>query len=166
MEKNNKENSIILFKQKQIRRKWVENQEKWYFSIIDIISILTNSSIPKRYWSDLKFKLEQEGSQVYDKIVRFKMEAADGKMRLTDCLNTEDVLRLVQSIPSPKAEPFKLWLAKIGYERIEETEDPELGIDRAMQTYLKKGVFKILANLDWRNNRVSIIFINIQKVSI
>ena len=153
MSKNNKDlNTIVLFKQKQVRRKWVEDEEKWYFSVIDIINILTNSSIPKRYWSDLKTKLEQEGSQVYDKIVRFKMLASDGKMRLTDCLSTEDVLRLIQSIPSPKAEPFKLWLAKVGYERIEETEDPELGINRAMETYLKKGYSK-----DWINQRLKSI---------
>jgi hypothetical protein len=152
MSENKKENSIVLFKQKEVRRKWVEDEEKCYFSIIDIVEILTDSTVPKRYWSDLKSKLEQEGSQVYDKIVRLKMEASDGKMRLTDCLDTENVLRLVQSIPSPKAEPFKLWLAKVGYERIEETEDPELAIDRAMETYLKKGYSK-----DWINQRLKSI---------
>jgi hypothetical protein len=152
MLKNNKQNSIVLFKQKQVRRKWIEDEEKWYFSIIDIVEILTDSTLPRRYWSDLKIKLEQEGSQVYDEIVRFKMKAPDGRMRMTDCLSTEDVLRLVQSIPSPKAEPFKIWLAKVGYERIEETENPELAIDRAMETYLKKGYSR-----SWINQRLKSI---------
>lgn len=100
----------------------------------------------------MKSKLEQEGSQLYDKIVRFKLMSTDGKLRLTDCLSTRDILRLIQSIPSPKAEPFKLWLAKVGYEHIEETEDPELAIDRAMETYLKKGYSK-----DWINQRLKSI---------
>lgn len=152
MSQGKKENSIVLFNQKQVRRKWVEDGEKWYFSIVDIISILTDSTIPKRYWTDLKSKLEQEGSQLYDKIVRFKLMSTDGKLRLTDCLSTRDILRLIQSIPSPKAEPFKLWLAKVGYEHIEETEDPELAIDRAMETYLKKGYSK-----DWINQRLKSI---------
>lgn len=120
-----------------MRRHWDAEQEEWYFSIIDVISILTDSTIPKRYWTDLKSKLQQEGSEVYDKIVHLKMIASDGKKYLTDCYTTENILRFVQSIPSKKAEPFKLWLARVGYERIEETEDPELAIERAMQTYLK-----------------------------
>ncbi len=127
-----KEKSIILFNQKTIRRHWDSGKELWYFSIIDIIQILTDSSIPKRYWSDLKVKLQEEGSEVYDKIVRLKMIAPDGKLRDTDVGDTETILRLIQSIPSPKAEPFKVWLAKVEYERIEETEDPELAFDRAM----------------------------------
>ncbi|MDQ6969677.1 MAG: Bro-N domain-containing protein [Mariprofundus sp.] len=147
-----KENSIILFHQKKVRRHWDEEQELWYFSIIDVVEILTDSSNPKRYWSDLKIKLKQEGSEVYDNIVHLKMIAPDRKKYLTDCFNTEGLLRAIQSIPSPKAEPFKLWLAKVGYERIEETEDPELAFDRAMQTYLKKGYTR-----EWVNQRLKSI---------
>jgi len=147
-----KENSIILFNEKQVRRIWDEAKEQWYFSVIDVIEILTDSSIPKRYWSDLKGKLKTEGSEVYEKIVRLKMIASDGKQRETDCFSTEDLLRVIQSVPSPKAEPFKLWLAKVGYERIEETEDPELAFDRAMKTYLKKGYSK-----EWINQRLKSI---------
>ena len=145
-------NSIILFNQKQVRRHWDEDNELWYFSIIDVIEILTETSIPRRYWSDLKKKLKAEGSEVYEKIVHLKMTATDGKNRVTDCFSTEDLLRVVQSIPSPKAEPFKLWLAKTGYERIEETEDPELSFDRAMKTYLQKGYSK-----EWINQRLKSI---------
>jgi hypothetical protein len=152
MSTKNKENSIVLFKQKEVRRKWVEDKETWYFSIIDIVEILTESSRPRKYWNDLKTKLKEEGSELSDKIGRLKMIASDGKMRKTDVASTETILRLVQSIPSPKAEPFKLWLAKVGYERIEETEDPELAIDRAMETYLKKGYSK-----DWINQRLKSI---------
>ncbi|MBU4486599.1 MAG: Bro-N domain-containing protein [Candidatus Delongbacteria bacterium] len=145
-------NSIILFNQKQVRRHWDEDNEQWYFSIIDVIDVLTETSIPRRYWSDLKKKLKAEGSEVYEKIVQLKMTAPDGKNRETDCLSTEDLLRVIQSIPSPKAEPFKLWLAKTGYERIEETEDPELSFDRAMKTYLQKGYSK-----EWINQRLKSI---------
>ncbi len=148
----NQENSIILFNQKEVRRYWSEDNEQWYFSIIDIVAILSESSNPKRYWSDLKSKLKREGSQVYENIVHLKMLAPDGKKYKTDCFSTEDLLRAIQSIPSPKAEPFKLWLAKVGYERIEETEDPELAFDRAMQTYLKKGYSK-----NWINQRLKSI---------
>ena len=147
-----KSNSIILFNQKQVRRIWDEENEQWYFSIIDVIEILTDSSLPKRYWSDLKKKLKKEGSELYEKIVQLKFEANDGKFYKTDCLTTEDLLRAVQSISSPKAEPFKLWLAKTGYERIEETEDPELSFDRAMKTYLQKGYSK-----EWINQRIKSI---------
>jgi hypothetical protein len=146
------ENSIILFNQKEVRRCWDDNEEQWYFSIIDIVAVLTASANPRRYWSDLKSKLKQEGSEVYDKIVQLKLPASDGKKYNTDCFNTEDLLRTIQSIPSPKAEPFKVWLAKVGYERIEETEDPELAFDRAMQTYLKKGYSK-----EWINQRLKSI---------
>ncbi len=111
-----KENSIILFHQKEVRRHWDDKKELWYFSVVDIIEILTDSTIPRRYWSDLKKKLKNEGSEVYEKIVQLKMTSPDGKKRETDCFSTENVLRLIQSIPSPKAEPFKLWLAKVGYE--------------------------------------------------
>ena len=125
--------NIKLFEDKKIRTFYNEEEEMWYFSVIDVIETLTGSSIPKRYWSDLKKKLRGEGSQLYEKIVQLKFEAADGKRYATDCLNTENLLRLIQSIPSPKAEPFKIWLAKTGYERIEEIQDPEKSIDRAME---------------------------------
>ncbi len=147
-----KSTSIILFNQKQVRRHWDEEKELWYFSIVDVIEVLTDSTIPKRYWSDLKSKLKIEGSEAYEKIVQLKMTAPDGKQRETDSFSTEDLLRVIQSIPSPKAEPFKLWLAKVGYERIEETEDPELAFDRAMKTYLQKGYSK-----EWINQRIKSI---------
>jgi len=147
-----KSNSIVLFNQKQVRRSYDEENEIWYFSIIDVVQILTDSSIPRRYWSDLKSKLKSEGSEVYDKIVQLKMTAPDGKQRETDAFSTEDLLRVIQSVPSPKAEPFKLWLAKVGYERIEETEDPERAFDRAMKTYLQKGYSK-----EWVNQRLKSI---------
>ncbi|CAK8712108.1 Bro-N domain-containing protein [Candidatus Electrothrix laxa] len=146
------ENSIILFNQKEVRRYWDDNEEQWYFSIIDVVAVLTDSSNPRRYWSDLKSKLKREGSEVYENIVQLKLPSSDGKKYNTDCFNTEDLLRTVQSIPSPKAEPFKVWLAKVGYERIEETEDPELAFERAMQTYLKKGYSK-----EWINQRLKSI---------
>ena len=126
--------SLVLFHQNTVRRHWDGDKELWYFSVVDIVQILTDSTIPRRYWSDLKTKLHAEGSEVYEKIVQLKMTAPDGKQRETDCLSTEDLFRVIQSIPSPKAEPFKLWLAKVGYERIEETEDPELAMERAMKT--------------------------------
>ncbi len=147
-----KEESIVLFNQKQVRRHWDQDAEVWYFSIVDIIEVLTDSNRPRKYWSDLKKKLEAEGSEVSEKIGQLKMTAPDGKQRQTDVLDTENVLRLIQSIPSPKAEPFKLWLARVGYERIEETEDPELAFDRAMQTYLRKGYSK-----EWINQRLKSI---------
>ncbi len=147
-----KETAIKLFESKQVRTIWSEEEEKWYFSIVDVIEVLTGSSIPKRYWSDLKKKLIKEGSQLYESIVQLKLEAADGKKYATDCLDTPNLLRLIQSIPSPKAEPFKMWLAKTGYERIEETEDPEIGIDRLMETYLKKGY-----STAWINQRLKSI---------
>ena len=148
-----KEAIIKLFESKQIRVHWDNEVEKWYFSIIDIIETLTASSNSRRYWSDLKRKLTKEGfSQLYEIIVQLKLESSDGKKYSTDCTDTEGLLRIIQSIPSPKAEPFKLWLAKVGYERIEETEDPELAFDRAMKTYLKKGYSK-----EWINQRLKSI---------
>jgi hypothetical protein len=147
-----KENSIILFNQKEVRRHWDEDKELWYFSVVDVIEVLTDSSIPKRYWSDLKTKLKNEGSEVYEKIVQLKFVASDGKKYATDCFSTEDLFRVIQSIPSPKAEPFKLWLAKTGYERMEEVENPELAFERAMQTYFKKGYSK-----EWINQRLKSI---------
>jgi hypothetical protein len=147
-----KSDSIALFNTKQVRRHWDDIKELWYFSIVDVTTILTDSTIPKRYWSDLKGKLKKEGSEVYEKIVQLKFIASDGKKYSTDCFSTQDLLRVIQSIPSPKAEPFKLWLAKVGYERIEETEDPELSFERAMQTYLQKGYSK-----EWINQRLKTI---------
>ncbi|MEK7159347.1 MAG: Bro-N domain-containing protein [Patescibacteria group bacterium] len=147
-----KSKSIVLFNQKQVRRFWDEEKELWFFSIIDVIEILTDTSIPRRYWSDLKSKLKSEGSEVYEKIVQLKMLAPDGKQRETDSFSAEDLLRVIQSIPSPKAEPFKLWLAQVGCERIEETENPELAFDRAMKTYLQKGYSR-----EWINQRLKSI---------
>lgn len=147
-----KENAIRLFESKKVRVLWDESAEKWYFSVIDIIEILSESKNPRRYWSDLKIKLNKEGSQLYEKIVQLKMEASDGKMRETDAADTEQILRLIQSIPSPKAEPFKTWLAQVGRERIDEIEDPEVGIDRLMETYLRKGYSK-----EWINQRLKSI---------
>lgn len=131
--------SIKLFEEKKVRSQYDEQDEKWYFSVIDVIEVLTDSTVPKRYWSDLKKKLSKEGSQAYDKIVRFKMQANDGKMRITDVADTETILRFIQSIPSPKAEPFKQWLAKVGAERIAEIENPELAQTRIRATYKAKG---------------------------
>ncbi len=147
-----KSNSISLFNQKQVRRHFDEDEELWYFSVIDVIEILAENKRSRKYWNDLKKKLLLEGSEVSEKIGQLKMKAEDGKKRLTDVLDTENLLRLIQSIPSPKAEPFKLWLARVGYERIEETEDPELAIDRAMKTYLQKGYSK-----EWINQRLKTI---------
>ena len=145
-------NKIKLFQEQKVRTHWDEEKEKWYFSIIDVVAILADNKRPRKYWSDLKRKLKEEGSQLSEKIGQLKMEATDGKMRITDIADTEQLFRLIQSIPSPKAEPFKIWLAKIGYERIEETEDPELAFDRAMETYLKKGYSK-----EWINQRLKSI---------
>lgn len=132
--------SIQLFEDQKIRTAWDAEKEEWYFSIIDVISVLTDTANPRRYWSDLKRKLKIEGAvEVYEKIVQLKLLSPDGKKRLTDVANTEQLLRIIQSIPSPKAEPFKAWLAMVGKERIEETIDPEQAIDRALDTYLKKG---------------------------
>ena len=131
--------NIKLFETKQVRSAWNEEEQKWYFSVIDVIEILTGSSIPKRYWSDLKKKLAVEGSEVYEKIVRLKMLAEDGKSRETDVADTETLLRLIQSIPSPKAEPFKKWLAKVGYERMQEIADPEQSLERARENWQKLG---------------------------
>lgn len=144
--------SIKLFEQKQVRSLWDEEEEKWYFSIIDVIKVLTGSDRPRKYWSDLKIKLKKEGSELSENIGQLKMPAEDGKMRKTDIADTEQLFRLIQSVPSPKAEPFKLWIAKVAKERIDEIEDPEIGIDRLMETYLKKGYSK-----EWINQRLKSI---------
>ena len=143
---------ITIFQGNQIRRLWNDKEEKWYFSVVDVVAVLTDSTIPRRYWSDLKTKLKEEGSEVYEKIVQLKMRAPDGKYYLTDAADTEIMLRIIQSIPSPNAEPFKLWLAKVGYERLEETADPELAINRALKTYLQKGYSR-----KWINQRLKSI---------
>ena len=136
----NDNSSIQLFEDQKIRTAWDAEKEEWYFSIIDVISVLTDTANPRRYWSDLKRKLKIEGAvEVYEKIVQLKLLSPDGKKRLTDVASTEQLLRIIQSIPSTKAEPFKAWLAMVGKERIEETIDPEQAIDRALDTYLKKG---------------------------
>ncbi len=134
-------NEIKLFEQSKIRSLYDEEKDKWYFSVVDIISVLTESNNPRRYWSDLKIKLnEEEGFiEVYEKIVQLKMVAPDGKLRETDCADAETMLRIVQSVPSPKAEPIKQWLAKVGYERIQEIENPELAQQRMREIYKAKG---------------------------
>ena len=148
----NKDTAIKLFESKKIRSIWNDDEEKWYFSIVDVIEVLTGTDRPRKYWSDLKSKLNNEGSELSDKIGQLKMEADDGKLRLTDVADTEQLFRLIQSIPSPKAEPFKQWLSKVGRERIDEIQDPEVGFDRLMVTYLKKGYSK-----EWVNQRLKSI---------
>ena len=147
-----KETAIKLFEQKQIRSIWRDDNEKWYFSIIDVIEVLTGTDRPRKYWNDLKAKLRKEGSELSDKIGQLKLIAEDGKLRKTDVADTEQLFRLIQSIPSPRVEPFKIWLAQVGRERIDEIEDPELGIDRLMETYLRKGYSK-----EWINQRLKSI---------
>lgn len=128
-----------LFEGNEIRSVWDLEKGDYYFSVVDVVGALTNSNIPKRYWSDLKKRLTDEGSELYEKIVRLKLKAHDGKMRITDTLDTKGILRLIESIPSPKAEPFKLWLAQLGSERIDEVFDPEIAIKRAIDYYRKRG---------------------------
>ena len=148
------ENAIKLFEDKKVRVKWDEDKEEWFFSIIDVIAILTENDFQRarNYWKVLKHRLKEEGNQTVTNCNQLKLLASDGKLRLTDVVDTEQLLRLIQSIPSKKAEPFKLWLARVGKERIDETHDPELAINRAMQTYLKKGYSK-----DWVNQRLKTI---------
>ena len=146
---------VQLFEDKRIRTAWNEEQEEWYFSIIDVVAVLTEQPDQRgasNYWAKLKQRLKEEGSELLTNCQQLKMKASDGKQRLTDVANTEQLLRIIQSIPSPKAEPFKLWLAQIGRERIEETIDPELTIDRALETYLKKGYSR-----EWINQRLQAI---------
>ena len=144
------QNKIQLFENQPIRTAWNEEQEEWYFSVVDVIHVLTGSENPRRYWSDLKRKLKSEGAtQLYENIVQLKMKSSDGKNYKTDAATTEQLLRIIQSIPSPRAEPVKRWLAEVGRERIEETIDPEQAIDRALETYLKKGY-----DPDWVHQRL------------
>lgn len=147
-----KENAIQLFEDKKVRSVWDSESEKWYISIIDVVEILTGSTNPRRYWSDLKIKLSKEGSELYENIVQLKMPAADGKNYKTDVADVEQLFRLIQSIPSPKAEPFKLWLASLGRERLEEIDDPEQGIERLMEYYHRKGYSE-----NWINQRLKSI---------
>jgi hypothetical protein len=144
--------TIKLFEDKKVRTLWDEDKEKWYFSIVDVISVLTDSPNPRKYWSVLKTRLKAEGSQLTTECSQLKMQSSDGKYYNTDVADTEKLLRLIQSIPSKKAEPFKIWLAKVGNERIDETHDPELAIERALKTYLKKGYTK-----EWINQRLKSI---------
>ncbi len=145
-------NQIQLFENRKIRSVWDAEQEEWYFSVVDIIAALTDSSNPQTYWRVMKKRLKDEGNESVTNCNALKLPAKDGKMRRTDVANTEQLLRLIQSIPSPKAEPFKLWLAEVGRERIDETIDPELAIDRALETYLKKGYSR-----EWINQRLQAI---------
>ena len=140
---------IQKFEERSIRTAWDEEREEWYFSVVDVIAVLTESIDPTAYWRKLKQRLKAEGNETVTNCHGLKMRATDGKMRVTDVANTEQLLRLIQSIPSPKAEPFKLWLAQVGRERIEETIDPEQAIDRALETYLKKGY-----SVDWVHQRL------------
>ena len=151
MEQNN---SIKLFEDKNIRVAWNEDEENWYFSVVDVVGILTDNDYQKsrNYWKWLKNKLNQEGSELVSNTNQLKMKAYDGKLRDTDVMNTEQILRLVQSIPSKKAEPFKLWLAQVGKERIDEAYDPEITINRALDTYRKKGYSE-----EWINQRLKTI---------
>lgn len=144
--------SIKLFEEKKVRSQWDAEKEVWYFSIVDVIAILTNSPNPRNYWKVLKHRLVKEGNESVTNCNQLKMQSADGKFYLTDVGNTEQLLRLIQSIPSPKAEPFKRWLAKTGYERIEESQNPELSIDKAMENYFKLGYSK-----QWINQRLKSI---------
>ena len=131
--------NLILFESKQVRRVWDGQKEKWYFAIVDVLAVLTDSPNPQVYWRVLKKRLRHEGNETVTKCNALKMEAADGKMRLTDVADAEQLLRLIQSVPSPKAEPFKRWLAKVGYERLEEIENPELAAKRMREIYQQKG---------------------------
>ena len=145
-------NEIKLFEQKQVRSIWDAEKEKWYMSIVDVIAVLTESPNPRKYWSVLKTRLKAEGSQLATNCSQLKMQSADGKFYLTDVADTEQLFRLVQSIPSPKAEPFKLWLAQVASERLDEMQDPELSIDRALEQYMKLGYSE-----KWINQRLKSI---------
>ena len=147
-----KENSLQIFDEKKVRTYWDKNKELWYISIIDVIEVLTGTERPRKYWNDLKTKLKKEGSELSEKIGQLKMASSDGKSYLTDVADTEQIFRLIQSIPSPKAEPFKLWLAQLASERLDEMQDPELTIDRALEQYLQLGYSE-----NWINQRLKSI---------
>ena len=146
------QNTIRIFEERRVRTLWDDVEEKWYFSIIDTIEVLTGTDRPRKYWNDLKKKLQTEGSEVSEKIGQLKMPAADGKMRLTDVADTEQLFRLIQSIPSPKAEPFKLWMAQVARERLDQMQDPELGIEQALTDYKRLGYSE-----SWINQRLKSI---------
>lgn len=146
------QNAIKLFEEKKVRTIWDDETEMWYFSIIDVIAVLTDSDRPRKYWDDLKRKLKQEGSELSDLIGQLKMKASDGKMRSTDVASTEQLFRLIQSIPSPKAEPFKLWIAQIAKERLDQLQDPELSINQALTDYKRLGYSD-----NWINQRLKSI---------
>ena len=147
-----KDTAIKLFNEKRIRTHWDNEDEKWYFSVVDVVGVLTESENPNNYWKVLKNRLKKEGSELVTNCNQLKMQSNDGKYYKTDVADTEQLFRLIQSIPSPKAEPFKLWLSRVGRERIDEIEDPEKGIDRLMETYLRKGYSK-----EWINQRLKSI---------
>ncbi|RZK25229.1 MAG: hypothetical protein EOO43_06070 [Flavobacterium sp.] len=147
-----KKNAIKVFEQKQVRAHWDEEKELWYISIIDVIEVLTGTDRPRKYWNDLKTKLKKEGSQLSEQIGQLKLPSADGKFYKTDVADTEQIFRLIQSIPSPKAEPFKLWLAQLASERLDEMQDPEITIDRALEQYLELGYSE-----KWINQRLKSI---------
>jgi hypothetical protein len=151
-------NSIKIFENKQVRSVWDSEQEKWYISVVDVIEILTESSRPRKYWDDLKRKLQAEGSELSEKIGQLKLLSADGKKYLTDVADVEQLFRLIQSIPSPRAEPFKQWLAQVACERLEEIDDPEQGIERLMEYYHRKGYSEA-----WINQRLKSIYKRIRK---
>lgn len=145
-------NEIKLFEEKKVRTLWDDEKEEWYFSIVDVIDVLTDSPNPRRYWSDLKRKLVKEGSELYANIVQLKMLSSDGKNYKTDAINTEQLFRLIQSIPSPKAEPFKLWIAQVAKERLDQLQNPELSIEQAMTDYKRLGYSD-----NWINQRLKSI---------
>ena len=147
-----KKEAIQLFEEKKVRTIWDDEQEEWYFSIVDVVEILTDSNNPRRYWSDLKKKLKNEGSELYEEIVQLKLRGTDGKKYLTDVADTEQLFRLIQSIPSPKAEPFKLWMASVASERLDQMLDPELSIEQAMLDYKRLGYSD-----NWINQRLKSI---------
>ncbi len=147
-----KESTISIFEQKQVRTHWDEEKELWYISVIDVIEVLTGTDRPRKYWNDLKTKLRKEGSELSEKIGQLKMQSSDGKFYKTDVADTEQIFRLIQSIPSPKAEPFKLWLARLASERLDEMQDPEIAIDRALEQYMQLGYSE-----NWINQRLKSI---------
>lgn len=147
-----KKDAIKIFEDQKIRAIWDDKKEEWFFSIVDVVAVLTDSDNPRRYWSDLKRKLSKEGSQLYANIVQLKLPSSDGKLYKTDVATTEQLFRLIQSIPSPKAEPFKLWMAQVAKERLDEMQDPELTIDRAMMEYKALGYSD-----NWINQRLKSI---------
>ena len=147
-----KQNAIKIFEEKKVRTVWDSDKEEWFFSIVDVIEVLTDSDNPRRYWSDLKRKLTKEGSQLYAEIVQLKMPSSDGKYYKTDVADTEQLFRLIQSIPSPKAEPFKLWMAQVAKERLDQMQDPEQSIEQAMLDYKRLGYSD-----NWINQRLKVL---------